>query len=84
MGRNVKYSVAPFFLSLEVYKMAKINFKCEQMRDLAKEADFEKLFHLRFYYCSKRGSVFTRISDHCYDCPKYQEMLDQVCKILED
>lgn len=64
--------------------MAKINFNCDNMREISFEEDLEMPTIYRVYNCHKRGSLFTSISDHCYDCPKYQEMLDQVCKILED
>lgn len=64
--------------------MQKINFTCEQMHDVTFDEDFEVPTSYRIYNCHKRGSIFTSISDHCYDCPKYKKMLDEVCKILED
>lgn len=64
--------------------MQKINFTCEQIRDINLEECLDEPIDYRVFNCLKRGSLFTSISDHCYDCPKYKKMLDEVCKILED
>ena len=77
MGVTLNIALRPFFI-FKGFDMIKINFKCDCLKE-----EFTK-GNIRLYMCTKRGSFFYSISDHCYDCPKYQEMLDQVCKILED
>lgn len=58
----------------------KIDFKCE---------DMEQVFLTEIgvpdflWVCKKRGSIFGTIAEHCYDCEKYQRMLDEIKKVLE-